>query len=45
MTPAWLRRGYMTLVALFLMAPLVVVAGVSLNEKQSLLFPDRKSVV
>src|SRR3546814_8244444 len=39
MTPAWLRRGYMTLVALFLMAPLVVVAGVSLNEKKTLLFP------
>lgn len=39
MTSVWLRRGYMTLVALFLLAPLVVVAGVSLNEKQSLLFP------
>ncbi|MPZ12018.1 MAG: ABC transporter permease subunit [Kiloniellaceae bacterium] len=39
MTPAWLRRGYMTLIALFLMTPLVVVAGVSLNEKKSLLFP------
>src|SRR3546814_4845 len=39
MTPSWLRRGYMALIALFLMAPLIVVFGVSLNEKQSLLFP------
>jgi len=39
MTPAWLRRGYMTLIALFLLAPLVVVGGVSLNEKKTLLFP------
>ena len=39
MTPAWLRRAYMTLIALFLLAPLVVVGGVSLNEKKTLLFP------
>ena len=39
MTPAWLRRAYMALIALFLAAPLVVVAGVSLNEKKTLLFP------
>src|SRR5690606_3049026 len=39
MTPAWLRRSYMTLIALFLLAPLVVVGGVSLNEKKTLLFP------
>ena len=36
MTPAWLRRGYMTLIALFLAAPLVVVAGVSVNAKKTL---------
>src|SRR3546814_14148082 len=29
----------MAMIALFLMAPLIVVFGVSLNEKQSLLFP------
>ncbi|MGE5766919.1 MAG: ABC transporter permease [Bacteroidota bacterium] len=39
MTPVWLRRAYMTLIALFLLAPLVVVGGVSLNEKKTLLFP------
>lgn len=39
MTPSWLRRAYMTLIALFLLAPLVVVGGVSLNEKKTLLFP------
>jgi len=41
MTPAWLRRGYMTLIALFLAAPLVVVGGVALNEKKTLLFPPQ----
>jgi putative spermidine/putrescine transport system permease protein len=39
MTPAWLRNGYMALIAVFLLAPLVVVAGVSVNAKQTLLFP------
>lgn len=39
MTPAWLRNGYMATIALFLLAPLVVVAGVSVNAKQTLLFP------
>ena len=39
MTPAWLRNGYMALIALFLAAPLVVVAGVSVNAKKTLLFP------
>jgi putative spermidine/putrescine transport system permease protein len=34
-----LRRLFMAAVALFLAAPLVVVAGVSLNEKRRLLFP------
>ncbi|MEO3430977.1 ABC transporter permease [Pelagibius sp. CAU 1746] len=41
MTPVWLRNGYMALIALFLAAPLVVVAGVSVNEKKSLLFPPQ----
>ncbi|NIA72517.1 ABC transporter permease [Pelagibius litoralis] len=39
MTPAWIRNGYMVLIALFLAAPLVVVAGVSVNAKKTLLFP------
>ncbi|MEQ8354362.1 MAG: ABC transporter permease [Kiloniellaceae bacterium] len=39
MTPAWLRNGYMALIAVFLAAPLVVVAGVSVNAKKTLLFP------
>ena len=34
-----LRRFYFTVVALFLAAPLIVVAGVSVNEKQDLAFP------
>ena len=34
-----LRRFYFFLVALFLAAPLIVVAGVSVNEKQDLAFP------
>ncbi|WP_236024948.1 ABC transporter permease [Arenibaculum pallidiluteum] len=34
-----LKRLFMGLVAAFLAAPLVVVAGVSLNEKRRLLFP------
>ena len=38
---SWLRRGYMALIALFLAAPLAVVAGVSVNEKRTLLFPPR----
>ncbi len=41
MTPPWLRNGYMALIALFLAAPLVVVAGVSVNAKKSLLFPPQ----
>ena len=39
MTPPWLRNGYMALIALFLLAPLVVVAGISVNAKKTLLFP------
>ena len=34
-----LRRLYFFLVALFLAAPLIVVLGVSVNEKQDLAFP------
>ncbi len=34
-------RVYFALVAIFLAAPLVVVAGVSVNEKQSLTFPPQ----
>lgn len=36
---AFLRRLYFTAVALFLAAPIIVVAGVSVNEKQDLSFP------
>ena len=35
----WARRIVFTLVAIFLAGPLVVVAGVSVNEKQSLTVP------
>ncbi|MYJ72944.1 MAG: ABC transporter permease, partial [Rhodospirillaceae bacterium] len=41
MTATWLRRSYMAVVAFFLAAPLAVVAGVSVNEKKTLLFPPR----
>ncbi|MBB2972319.1 ABC transporter permease [Mesorhizobium sp. RMAD-H1] len=36
-----LQRLYFTLIAIFLAAPLVVVAGVSVNERQSLTFPPK----
>ena len=36
---AWLRNGFLSAVVVFLAAPLVVVAGVSLNAKKQLLFP------
>ncbi|MBX9451787.1 MAG: ABC transporter permease [Mesorhizobium sp.] len=39
MSVATLRRIVFLLVALFLAGPLIVVAGVSVNEKQSLIFP------
>lgn len=39
MSAATLRRIVFLLVAIFLAGPLVVVAGVSVNEKQSLIFP------
>lgn len=39
MSAATLRRIVFLLVALFLAGPLIVVAGVSVNEKQSLIFP------
>lgn len=35
----WLRRGFMAVILVFLAAPLVVVAGVSLNQPKRLLFP------
>lgn len=38
-TSGWLGTAFMTLVALFLLAPLVVVAGVSLNARRTLVFP------
>jgi putative spermidine/putrescine transport system permease protein len=37
----FLRRLYFALIGLFLAAPIIVVAGVSINEKQSLNFPPR----
>ncbi|MBE1206482.1 ABC transporter permease [Aminobacter carboxidus] len=37
----FLRRLYFAAVALFLAAPLIVVAGVSVNEKQDLAFPPK----
>ncbi|RVC80341.1 ABC transporter permease, partial [Mesorhizobium sp. M4A.F.Ca.ET.022.05.2.1] len=39
MTATWLRRLYFTVIALFLAAPLIVVAGVSVNSRQELTFP------
>ncbi len=36
---SWLRNGFLSAVVVFLAAPLVVVAGVSLNAKKQLLFP------
>lgn len=39
MSQTLLRRLYFCLVGLFLLAPLIVVAGVSVNEKQDLAFP------
>ncbi len=41
MKSIWLTRAYMGLIALFLAAPLIVVAGVSVNEKKSLVFPPQ----
>lgn len=41
MKQTFLRRLYFTAVALFLAAPLIVVAGVSVNEKQDLAFPPK----
>jgi putative spermidine/putrescine transport system permease protein len=39
MTGRILRRTYFALIALFLAGPLIVVAGVSVNAKKTLLFP------
>lgn len=41
MTATFLRRLYFTIVALFLAAPLIVVAGVSVNARQELTFPPK----
>lgn len=41
MSSTFLRRLYFLLVALFLAAPIIVVLGVSVNEKQDLAFPPR----
>jgi putative spermidine/putrescine transport system permease protein len=38
---AWLARLFMGLIALALAAPLVVIAGVALNERKVLYFPPR----
>lgn len=38
---ALLRRAYFTLIAVFLALPIMVVAGVSVNERQSLVFPPQ----
>jgi putative spermidine/putrescine transport system permease protein len=38
---AFLQRLYFGLIGLFLLLPLVVVAGVSVNEKQTLAFPPQ----
>jgi len=37
----FLRRFYFVLVGLFLAAPLIVVAGVSVNARQTLAFPPQ----
>ncbi len=37
----WLRNLYLTAVALVLLAPLVVIAGISVNEKKFLSFPPK----
>ena len=37
----FLRRLYFTLIGLFFAMPLIVVAGVSINEKQTLAFPPK----
>lgn len=41
MKQTFLRRLYFAAVALFLAAPIIVVAGVSVNEKQDLAFPPK----
>jgi putative spermidine/putrescine transport system permease protein len=38
---AFLRRAHFTAVALFLAAPIIIVAGVSVNAKQDLSFPPK----
>lgn len=41
MSSTFARRLYFTAVALFLAAPIIVVSGVSVNEKQDLAFPPK----
>ena len=41
MSPSFFRRLYFTAVGLFLAAPIIVVLGVSVNEKQDLAFPPK----
>lgn len=41
MTAVWLQRAFMAAIALFLALPLIVVAGVSVNEQRSLTFPPQ----
>lgn len=41
MSSTFLRRFYFSAVALFLAAPIIVVLGVSVNEKQDLAFPPK----
>ena len=41
MTTRWPQRLFLGALALFLAAPLIIVAGVSVNEKQSLEFPPQ----
>ena len=37
----WLKRFYFLVIGLFLALPLIVVAGVSVNAKQTLAFPPQ----
>lgn len=37
----WLRRAFMVLVPLYLLAPIIVILGVSLNERKVLFFPPQ----
>lgn len=41
MNAPWLKRAFFTAMAAFLALPLVVIAGVALNEKKTLAFPPK----